>query len=68
MKPSFLMFFFLMVISALSFAVVYVYFQTLVETNALAFSVGLVTVMIIGMYGMMDSIISATTVEKQKIY
>ncbi|MBA4058507.1 MAG: hypothetical protein C0490_27565 [Marivirga sp.] len=62
------MFFFLMVVSALSFAAVYVYFQSLVETNALAFSIGLVTVMIVGMYGMMDSIVSCTTVEKQKVY
>lgn len=68
MKPSFLMFFFLMVASALSFAAVYVYFQSVVETNALAFSTGLVTVMVVGMYGMMDSIISGTTVEKQKVY
>lgn len=62
------MFFFLMVASALSFAAVYVYFQSVVETNALAFSTGLVTVMVVGMYGMMDSIISGTTVEKQKVY
>ncbi len=68
MKPSFLMFFFLMVVSALAFAGLYVYFQSIVESNAMAFSIGLVTVMIVGMYGMMDSIISATTVEKQKVY
>jgi hypothetical protein len=68
MKPSFLMFFFLMVVSALAFAGLYVYFQSIVESNAMAFSIGLVTVMIVGMYGMMDSIISGTTVEKQKVY
>lgn len=68
MKPSFLLFFSLMVVSALSFAAVYVYSQTLVESNALAFSTGLVTIMIVGMYGMMNSIISDTTVENQKIY
>jgi len=68
MKPSFLMFFFLMVVSALIFATVYVYFQAIVETNPVAFSIGLVTIMVIGMYGMMHSIISETTIEKQKIY
>lgn len=62
------MFFFLMVVSALAFAGLYVYFQSIVESNAMAFSIGLVTVMIVGMYGMMDSIISGTTVEKQKVY
>jgi hypothetical protein len=57
-----------MVVSALIFATVYVYFQSLVETNALAFSIGLLTIMVIGMYGMMHSIISETTIEQQKIY
>ncbi len=68
MKPSFLVFFSLMVVSALAFAAVYVYSQSLVESNALAFTTGLVTIMIVGMYGMMDSIVSGTTVEKQKVY
>lgn len=57
-----------MIVSALIFATIYVYFQPLVETNPLAFSTGLVTIMVIGMFGMMHSIISETTVEKQKIY
>lgn len=68
MKPSFLMFFFLMVITATIFAGLYVYFQPLVEKNALAFSVGLVVVMVIGMFGMMHSIINGTTIEQKKIY
>jgi len=62
------MFFFLIVVSALIFATVYVYFQALVETNALIFSVGLVTVNVIGMFGMMHSIISETVTEKQNVY
>ena len=57
-----------MVISATVFAGLYVYFKPLVEKNALAFSVGLVVVMIIGMFGMMNSIINGTTVEEKKLY
>jgi hypothetical protein len=68
MKTTFLLFFFLMIASAVVFAAIYVFFQPVVETNAMAFSIGMVSVMVIGMYGMMNSIISATTVEKQKIY
>ncbi len=62
------MFFFLMVVSASIFAGLYVYFQPVVETNALAFSIGLVAIMVVGMYGMMHSIISDTTTEQKKIY
>lgn len=62
------MFFFFMVASAIVFAGIYMFFQSLVETNAMAFSIGMVTIMVIGMLGMMNSIISETTVEKQKIY
>ena len=62
------MFFFFMVLSSVIFAGIYVYFQTLVESNAMAFSIGLVSIMIVGMFGMMNSIISETTVEKQKVY
>lgn len=68
MKPTFLMFFFLMVVSATVFAALYVYFQNLVEANALAFSIGLVLIMVVGMFGMMHSIISETSIEKKKIY
>lgn len=68
MKPTFLMFFFLMVVSATVFAGLYVYFQPLVEKNALAFSVGLVVIMIVGMFGMMHSIINGATIEDKKLY
>ena len=68
MKPTFLMFFFLMVFSATVFAGLYVYFQPLVEKNALAFSVGLVVIMIIGMFGMMHSIINGANVQEKRVY
>ena len=57
-----------MVAAASIFAMLYVYFQPVVETNALAFSVGLVAIMVVGMYGMMHSIISDTTIEQKKMY
>lgn len=62
------MFFFLMVAAASVFAMLYVYFQPVVETNALAFSIGLVAIMVVGMYGMMHSIISETTIGQKNIY
>jgi len=68
MKATFLMFFFFMVASAIVFAGIYVFFQSLVESHAVAFSVGMVSIMVIGMFGMVNSIISATTIEEQKIY
>jgi hypothetical protein len=68
MKTTFLVFFFLMVAASVVFAGIYVFFQSVVETNAMAFSLVMVSIMVIGMLGMMNSIISATTVEKQKIY
>ncbi len=68
MKTTFLLFFSMMVASAIIFAGLYVYFQNLVETNALSFSIGMVAVNVVGMFGMMNSIISETTVEKQKVY
>lgn len=68
MKPTFLMFFFLMVTSATVFAGLYVYFQPLVEKNALVFSVAMVVIMVVGMFGMMYSIINNTTIEEKKVY
>ena len=68
MKTTFLMFFFFMVASAILFAAIYVFFQSIVESNAAAFSIGMVSIMIIGMFGMVNSIISATAVEEQKTY
>ena len=62
------MFFFFMVASAIVFAAIYVFFQSLVESHAAAFSIGMVSIMVIGMAGMVNSIVSATTVEEQKIY
>jgi len=68
MKTTFLMFFFFIVASAIVFAGIYMFFQSVVETNAMAFSIGMLAIMVTGMLGMMNSIISETTVEKQKIY
>jgi hypothetical protein len=67
MKTTFLVFFFFMVGSATVFAGIYVFFQSLVESNAMAFSLGMVSIMVTGMFGMVNSIISAT-IEQQEIY
>ena len=67
MKPNFLMYFSLILITTMIFAVVYVSFKELVETNPETFSIGLVAVLVVGMYGMMDNIISNTR-QKQNEY
>jgi hypothetical protein len=66
MKPIFLLYFVVIVVATLIFAVVYVSFKDLVETNPGTFSIGLVTILLVGMYGMMDNIISHTSHEKQE--
>ena len=66
MKPIFLMYFFLIVVTTLIFAVVCVSFTDIVEANPEPFSIGMVGILLVGMYGMMDNIISNTTADKQK--
>jgi len=66
MKPIFLMYFFLIVVTTIIFAVVYVSFTDMVESNPEPFSIGMVVILLIGMYGMMDNIISNTTADRQK--
>ena len=68
MKTTFLMFFFFVVGSAVVFAGIYAFFQSLVESHAMIFSLGMVSIMVIGMAGMVNAIISATAVKEQKIY
>jgi len=68
MKPIFLMYFSLIVVASLIFAGVYVSFTDVVESNPEPFSIGMVVVLLIGMYGMMDNIISNTTVNNPKLY
>jgi len=60
------MYFTLILITTMIFAVVYVSFKDVVETNPETFSIGLVGVLVVGMYGMMDNIISNTSRDKQK--
>ncbi|WP_276373078.1 hypothetical protein [Chryseolinea sp. H1M3-3] len=68
MKPIFLMYFSLVVVSMLIFAVVYTLFKDIVEAHPETFSIGLGTSLLIGMYGMMDNIISNTTHDKLPKY
>jgi hypothetical protein len=68
MKPVFLMYFILIIVTTMIFAVVYVSFKDVVEANPEFFSIGLGTVLLIGMYGMMDNIVSNTTHDKLSEY
>ncbi len=66
MKPNFLLYFMIIITSTLAFAVVYVLFKDVVETHPESFSIGLCLILLVGMYGMMDNIISNTTSDKLK--
>lgn len=68
MKPIFLMYFMLIIVATLIFAIVYVSFKDVVETNPETFSFGFGGVLIVGMYGMMDNIVSNTTHDKINEY
>lgn len=64
MKPNFLVYFTIIIASAMIFAFVYVFFKDVVETNPESFSIGLSTILLVGAYGMMDNISSNTTRQK----
>jgi hypothetical protein len=64
MKPNFLVYFTLIIASALIFAIVYVFFKDVVETNPESFSIGLGTIVLVSAYGMLDNISSNTTRQK----
>ena len=64
MKPIFLIYFITIVVTTIIFALVYVLFKDVVETNPEMFSIGFGSIILIGMYGMMDNIISNTTHNK----
>ena len=67
MKPIFLLYFVLIIVTTMIFAVTYIAFKDLVETNPETFSIGLVVILLVGMYGMMDNIISHTSHKRQEI-
>lgn len=62
------MYFILIIVTTMIFAVVYVSFKDVVEANPEFFSIGLGAVLLIGMYGMMDNIVSNTTHDKLSEY
>jgi hypothetical protein len=64
MKPNFLVYFTIIIASALTFACVYVFFKDVVETNPESFSIGLGTILLVAAYGMLDNIASNTTRDK----
>jgi hypothetical protein len=63
MKPISLAFFFLIIFSALSFALIYVLWKDFVESNPIYFVAGLVGLTTIGMVGMLYNIIFNSTAE-----
>lgn len=67
MKPLSLAFFFLMLVSAVLFAAVYVFNQSFVETNPREFAIGLITILVVGMVGMMNTIVSNVSPGRQRI-
>jgi len=67
MKPLSFAFFFLMLVSAILFAGVYVFNQSLVETNPKEFAIGLMSILVVGMVGMMNGIVSNVSPGKQRI-
>lgn len=68
MKPVFILYFTIILAAMLIFAVIYVAFKDVVESNPETFSIGLCVMLLVGMYGMMDNIISNTTHDKVKEY
>ena len=68
MKPVFLLYFMIVIVASLMFAVVYVLFTDVVESHPETFSIGLCVALLVGMYGMMDNIISNTTHDKANKY
>lgn len=67
MKPAFLFFFSLIFISSLGFAAIYTFWTDVVEANPGYFAIGLVSILTIGMLGMLFSINSYAT-ERQRQY
>ena len=68
MKPIFLIYFVIILVTTMIFALVYVLFRDVVETNPMVFSIGFGTILLVGMYGMMDNIVSNTTHDKINKY
>jgi len=64
MKTVSLLYLTLIVVSSLIFAVVYSSFQEVVETYPVTFSLGLGTVLLAGMYGIMEEIVFSTASNK----
>lgn len=67
MKPISLIFFFVIIASASIFAGIYIFSPEVVESNPAVFAVGLVSILIVCMFGMMHYIPS-TVAEKNQNY
>ncbi|WP_143164981.1 hypothetical protein [Chryseolinea serpens] len=67
MKPISLIFFFIIIAATVVFAGIYVFSPELVESNPAVFAIGLVSIMVVGMFGMMH-FIPSTVVEENRQY
>ncbi|SKC61224.1 hypothetical protein [Ohtaekwangia koreensis] len=68
MKPIFVIFFLLVVLSSSAFVVVYNYWKDIVEANPAIFAVGLMSIVVTGVGGMMYIIISRPEMEASRNY
>ena len=57
MKPALVLYFALILVMSLIFAVVYSAFKNVVESYPVTFSLVLITTLLVGMYGITDNII-----------
>jgi len=67
MKPISLIFFFIIIGAALVFGTIYIFSPEFVESNPTIFAVGLVSIMTVGMFGMMH-FIPSTVAEQNRNY
>lgn len=67
MKPISLIFFFIIIAATVVFAGIYVFSPEFVESNPAVFAIGLVSIMVVGMFGMMH-FIPSTVVEENRQY
>jgi hypothetical protein len=67
MKPISLIFFFIIIVATLVFAGIYIFSPELVESNPAVFAIGLVSIMVVGMFGMMH-FIPSTVAEQNREY
>lgn len=67
MKPAFLISFFMIVVSSMVFGFVYTTWTEFVNANPAFFAIGLVSILTVGMCGMIISMMTGPALEAQQI-